>query len=158
MIRIVPFKASMFKGCLNLMRLCVKQSAFHHYDNDQINAWIGDGLNQKKLMVKLTTSYAYVIYDGATIIAFGNVFSYGYIDCLYVNRDDQGKGIGKLLLNYLESRICHGRTIKVDASDNAYNFFIHNGYSMLKRNFISRNGMTLCNTTMVKPRNLKIFI
>ena len=152
MVHIRKFKAKYFKACVALMRQSVRISAIHHYDSDQIKAWVGDGLNQSKLMDKLIRSNGYIIFDGSTIIAFGNAFQYGYIDCLYVDPFYQSFGVGSRLLSLLESTIIDGHAIMVDASDNAFSFFYNHGYRFLKRNIIQRGDTTLCNTTLVKTK------
>ena len=71
---------------------------------------------------------------------------------LFVHPSAAGQGVAKMLCEALE-KIAGGRGAKsltVDASDNAAEFFVKRGYVGKQRNTVTVNGEWLANTTMQK--------
>jgi putative acetyltransferase len=71
---------------------------------------------------------------------------------LYVHPSAAGQGVATMLCDALE-KLADGRGAKsltVDASDNAQEFFIKRGYIATRRNTVTVNGEWLANTTMQK--------
>jgi putative acetyltransferase len=75
-----------------------------------------------------------------------------HVDMLYVHPGAAGQGVASMLCDALE-KLAGGRGAKsltVDASDNAQEFFIKRGYVAKQRNTVTVNGEWLANTTMLK--------
>ena len=71
---------------------------------------------------------------------------------LYVHPGAVGQGVASMLCDALE-KLAGGRGAKsltVDASDNAAEFFVKRGYVAKQRNTVTLNGEWLANTTMQK--------
>jgi putative acetyltransferase len=71
---------------------------------------------------------------------------------LYVHPGAVGQGVASMLCDALE-RLAGGRgakTLTVDASDNAAEFFAKRGYVAMQRNTVTVGGEWLANTTMQK--------
>jgi putative acetyltransferase len=71
---------------------------------------------------------------------------------LYVHPSAAGQGVAAMLCEALE-KLAGGRGAKsltVDASDNAAEFFLKRGYVAMQRNTVTVNGEWLANTTMQK--------
>jgi putative acetyltransferase len=71
---------------------------------------------------------------------------------LYVHPSAVGQGVASMLCEALE-KLAGGRGAKsltVDASDNAQEFFLKRGYVGKQRNTVTVNGEWLANTTMQK--------
>jgi len=71
---------------------------------------------------------------------------------LYVHPSAVGQGVASMLVEALE-KLAGGRGAKsltVDASDNAQEFFEKRGYVGKQRNTVTVNGEWLANTTMQK--------
>jgi len=71
---------------------------------------------------------------------------------LFVHPSAVGQGVARMLCEALE-KIAGGRGAKsltVDASDNASEFFLKRGYIAKQRNTVTVNGEWLANTTMQK--------
>jgi putative acetyltransferase len=71
---------------------------------------------------------------------------------LYVHPGAAGQGVASMLIEALE-KLAGGRGAKsltVDASDNASEFFLKRGYVATRRNTVTVNGEWLANTTMQK--------
>jgi putative acetyltransferase len=69
-----------------------------------------------------------------------------------VHPDAVGQGVAAMLCEALE-KLAAGRGAKsltVDASDNAAEFFVRRGYEAQQRNTVSVGGEWLANTTMQK--------
>src|SRR5258708_18672938 len=98
--------------------------------------------------------------SGLTVIATLRNWPVGFaalkgadqIDMLYVHPGVVGQGVGSMLCEALE-KLAGGRGAKsltVDASDNALEFFSKRGYVAKQRNTVSINGERLAQTTVQK--------
>jgi len=76
----------------------------------------------------------------------------GCIDMLYVHPGAAGQGVGTMLCDALEklAGARGAKSLTVEVSDNAQEFFQKRGYVGKQRNTVSRNGEWLANTTMQK--------
>jgi putative acetyltransferase len=71
---------------------------------------------------------------------------------LYVHPSAVGQGVGAMLCDALEklAGVRGARSLTVDVSDNAQEFFLKRGYVAKQRNTVTMNGEWLANTTMQK--------
>ena len=71
---------------------------------------------------------------------------------LYVHPSAAGQGVGAMLCDALEklAGARGAKSLTVDASDNAEQFFRKRGYVAKQRNTVTVNGEWLANTTMQK--------
>lgn len=63
-------------------------------------------------------------------LAVGAVKFPGHILLLYVNPEEQGRGIGEKFLGYLEGQ-CTAKSISVNSSETAVPFYEKNGYTVI---------------------------
>src|SRR6195256_618991 len=85
-------------------------------------------------------------------VGFASLKGADHVDMLYVHPGAAGQGVGSMLSEALE-KLAGGRGAKsltVDASDNATEFFSRRGYVAKQRNTVTVNGEWLANTTMQK--------
>jgi putative acetyltransferase len=85
-------------------------------------------------------------------VGFASLKGADHIDMLYVHPSAAGQGVASMLCEALE-KLAGGRGAKsltVDASDNAQEFFAKRGYVGKQRNTVTVNGEWLANTTMQK--------
>jgi putative acetyltransferase len=85
-------------------------------------------------------------------VGFASLKGADRIDMLYVHPSVAGQGVGTMLCEALE-KLAGGRgtkSLSVDASDNALEFFTRRGYLAKQRNSVTVNGEWLANTTMQK--------
>ena len=85
-------------------------------------------------------------------VGFASLKGPDHIDLLYVHPSAVGQGVAALLCEALE-KIAGSRgakSLSVDASDNALEFFSKRGYVAKQRNTVTVNGEWLANTTMQK--------
>ena len=73
----------------------------------------------------------------------------GYLDRLYVHKDDQGKGVATALCDRLE-RENPSETYMVHASITARPFFEKRGYAVVCKQEVQRHGVWLVNYAMEK--------
>ncbi len=76
----------------------------------------------------------------------------GYIDCLYVEPEEQGKGVATALYDHIEA-IALAAAIErlyVDASIIAQPFFACKGFERVRTNRVARGGEVLVNYRMQK--------
>ncbi|MGA8171457.1 MAG: GNAT family N-acetyltransferase, partial [Methylocystis sp.] len=86
------------------------------------------------------------------IAGFASLKNEGIIDMLYVHPDFARRGVGSALADALEKLgpARGARSLSVDASDAAREFFERRGYIPQSRNTIAINGEWLGNTTMTR--------
>ena len=85
-------------------------------------------------------------------VGFAALKGTDHIDMLYVHPSVVGQGVGAMLCDALEklAGARGAKTLTVDASDNANEFFRKRGYVGQQRNTVAVNGEWLANTTMRK--------
>ena len=85
-------------------------------------------------------------------VGFASLRSKDHIRMLYVHPSVAGQGVASMLVDALE-RLAGSRgakSLSVDASDTALDFFKKRGYVARQRNSVTVNGEWLANTTMQK--------
>jgi putative acetyltransferase len=85
-------------------------------------------------------------------VGFASLRGKDHIRMLYVHPSVAGQGVASMLLDALE-RLAGSRgakSLSVDASDTALDFFKKRGYVARQRNSVTVNGEWLANTTMQK--------
>jgi putative acetyltransferase len=85
-------------------------------------------------------------------VGFASLKGADHIDMVYVHPGAAGQGVASMLIEALE-KLAAGRgakSLNVDASDNALEFFSKRGYVANRRNTVTVNGEWLANTTMQK--------
>ena len=83
---------------------------------------------------------------------FASLKGKDHVDLLYVHPGAAGQGVAAALCDALEklAGARGAKSLTVDASDNAAEFFAKRGYEAQQRNTVSLNGEWLANTTMQK--------
>lgn len=88
---------------------------------------------------------AFILSDTNEVIACGrlqqNEHSNGQIRYMAVLPEQQGKGLGKKILQALEQKALELdlRTIELQARENALDFYLNNGYSLVEKSFLLWN-------------------
>ncbi len=83
------------------------------------------------------------------ITGFIELTENGYINCLYVHPDWQGKGVGSALLNFVvELATQQLPRLTVDASSVAKPLFLKHGFSVVRENTVHRHQQSLVNYSM----------
>jgi putative acetyltransferase len=122
------------------------------YSEAQQQAWASAADDEEEFGKRLASELTLVATLRSSPVGFASLKGADHIDMLYVHPGAVGEGVASMLCDALE-RLAGGRGTKsltVDASDNAAEFFAKRGYVAMQRNTVTVNGEWLANTTMRK--------
>ena len=121
------------------------------YTQKQLNIWAPQDTNYLEWgKSRLVQQDVIVAVDNKKIIGFGSInITSGYLDLLFVQKDNIGKGVGTAICDELEKR-CRVNGIITFASVTARPFFEKRGYEVVEKNKVKRNRARLCNYLMAK--------
>ena len=121
-------------------------------DETQQEAWASVADDEAEFGKKLAGELTLIASLRNAPVGFASLKGKDHIDMLYVHPNAAGQGVASVLLDALE-KLAGARGVKsltVDASDNAQEFFRKRGYVAQQRNSVTINGEWLANTTMQK--------
>jgi putative acetyltransferase len=122
------------------------------YSEAQQEAWASAVDDEQEFGKRLASELTLVATLQNSPVGFASLKGADHIDMLYVHPSAVGQGVASMLCDALE-KLAGGRGAKsltVDASDNAQEFFLKRGYAAKQRNTVTVNGEWLANTTMQK--------
>jgi putative acetyltransferase len=122
------------------------------YSEAQQGAWASAADDEAGFGKRLASELTLVATLQGSPVGFASLRGKDHIDLLYVHPGAVGQGVAAMLCDALE-KLAAGRGAKsltVDASDNASEFFAKRGYEAQQRNTVSVGGEWLANTTMQK--------
>lgn len=121
------------------------------YTNEQLNAWTSN-LDYVKWNHSFLTSNTLIAKLNNEIVGFANMDDKGYLDKLFVHKNYQKLGIASTLVKELELNALKKGVYKFEtyASITAKDFFIKQGYKVIKENQVVRKGIRLINYKMIK--------
>jgi putative acetyltransferase len=122
------------------------------YSEAQREAWASAADDEDQFGKRLAGQLTLVATLQNSPVGFASLKGADHVDMLYVHPGAAGQGVGSMLSEALE-KLAGGRGAKsltVDASDNATEFFSRRGYVAKQRNTVTVNGEWLANTTMQK--------
>ena len=122
------------------------------YSEAQQQAWASAADDEVQFGKRLAGELTLIATLQNSPVGFASLKGADHIDMLYVHPSAVGQGVASMLCDALE-KLAGGRGAKsltVDASDNATDFFLKRGYDAKQRNTVTINGEWLANTTMQK--------
>ena len=122
------------------------------YSEAQREAWASAADDEDQFGKRLAGQLTLVATLQNSPVGFASLKGADHVDMLYVHPGAAGQGVGSMLSEALE-KLAGGRGAKsltVEASDNATEFFSRRGYVAKQRNTVTVNGEWLANTTMQK--------
>src|SRR6266404_2764357 len=122
------------------------------YSEAQQEAWAAVAEDEEQFGKRLAGQLTLIATLQNSPVGFASLKEPDHIDLLYVHPSAAGQGVASMLCEALE-KLAGGRGAKsltVDASDNAQEFFSKRGYVAKQRNTVTVNGEWLANTTMQK--------
>ena len=151
-IKVRVFNITDLEQVLKLFYETVHTVNASDYSQEQRDAWAPKNLDRKRWKTMLLTSYTYVVEQGNQILGFGSLTTNGTLDHIFVHKDHQGQGVGKLLLATLEgkAREQNLREITTEASITAQPFFLENGYAVVKQQEKVVHNVAMPNVVMKK--------
>src|SRR5262249_24473002 len=122
------------------------------YNEAQQEAWAAAAEDEDSFGKKLAGELTLIATLENSRIGLASLKGSDTIDMLYVHPSVAGQGVGVLLVDALEklAGARGAKSLSVDASDSAIDFFKKRGYVAQQRNSVPRHGEWLANTTMQK--------
>lgn len=123
------------------------------YGEAQQEAWAAVAGDEEGFGKRLAAELTLVATIDGSPVGFASLKGKEHVDLLYVHPEAVGQGVAAMLCDALEklAGARGAKSLTVDASDNAAEFFAKRGYEAKQRNTVSLNGEWLANTTMRKP-------
>jgi putative acetyltransferase len=147
-----PFLAADTPVLAAIFAAAIEELTSDDYNEAQQQAWAAAADDEEQFGQKLASELTLIATLQNSPVGFASLKGADYIDMLYVHPSVAGQGVGAMLCDALE-KLAAGRGAKsltVDASDNAAEFFNKRGYVAMQRNSVTVNGEWLANTTMQK--------
>jgi putative acetyltransferase len=122
------------------------------YSEPQQEAWAATVDDEDAFGKRLAGQLTLIATLQNSPVGFASLKGADHIDMLYVHPSVAGQGVASMLCDALE-KLASGRGTKslvVDASDTAQDFFRKRGYVVQQRNTVTVSGEWLANTTMQK--------
>jgi putative acetyltransferase len=122
------------------------------YNEAQQEAWAAAAEDEDAFGKKLASELTLIATMQNSPVGFASLEGADHIDMLYVHPSVVGQGVGAMLVDALEklAGARGAKSLSVDASDTAIDFFKKRGYVAKQRNSVPRHGEWLANTTMQK--------
>ena len=148
-IKIRQYVAGDIDKICELFYLTVHTVNAEDYTREELDAWADGAPDKAKWDREFTERGALVAEYGGKLAGFADMDSSGYLDRLYVAADCVRKGVGRALLTALEAQN-PAAVYTTYASITAVPFFLNAGYAVVRKNYVTRNGVTLKNYLMQK--------
>lgn len=139
----VPMLAAIFTAA-------IQELTGDDYSEDQQEAWASVADDEAAFGKKLAGELTLIATIQNSPVGFASLKNNNHIDMLYVHPSVAGQGVGTMLCDALE-KLAGARgtkTLSVDASDNALEFFRKRGYVAKQRNSVTIGDEWLASTTM----------
>jgi putative acetyltransferase len=122
------------------------------YSSEQKEAWAPTPVDYECWTERLNVKKPFIAIIEDRVAGFIELDADGHIDCTYTHPNFQGIGVASSLYEHLlnEARAKNIMYLYVEASLAAKSFFEHRGFTMVKKNEVQRNGVTLVNFSMEK--------
>ena len=147
-----PYLASDAPMLAQIFVAAIQELTGDEYNEAQQAAWATAAEDEDAFGKKLAGELTLIATMQNSPVGFASLKGADYIDMVYVHPSVAGQGVGAMLIDALE-KLAGARGAKsllVDASDTAVDFFKKRGYVARQRNSVPRHGEWLANTTMQK--------
>jgi putative acetyltransferase len=147
-----PYLPSDAATLAELFRASIEELAAEDYDVDQREAWVSAADDEAAFAARLASALTIVALVSGETAGFASLKDNELFDMLYVRPEFARQGVGGALADAIE-KLAGARgtkTLTVEASDTARDFFAARGYVAQSRNTVTIAGEWLGNTTMTK--------
>jgi putative acetyltransferase len=147
-----PFLAADVAVLAAIFDAAIEELTGEDYSEAQREAWASAADDEEKFGKRLAGELTLIATLQNSPVGFASLKGADHIDMLYVHPSAVGQGVGAMLCDALEklAGARGAKSLTVDASDNAQEFFAKRGYVGKQRNTVTINGEWLANTTMQK--------
>ncbi len=130
----------------------VHRAAAAQYSAEQRDAWAPQIPDPEWIQDRVASCDTVIVATGEAIAGFSSLGKTGLVDMFYVHPDWQRQGVGRLLYRRTEgmARRRGDTKLTTDASITARPFFESMGFTVTRRQEVSRGGITLTNFAMEK--------
>ena len=147
-----PFLATDTPVLAAIFVASVEELTGDDYSEAQQQAWASAADDEEQFGKRLASELTLIATLQNSPVGFASLKGTDQIDMLYVHPGVVGQGVASMLCDALEKLAGSrgAKSLSVDASDNAQEFFLKRGYVGKQRNTVTVNGEWLANTTMQK--------
>ena len=147
-----PFLASDTPMLAAIFAAAIEELTGDDYSETQQEAWAAAADDEAAFGKKLASELTLIATLQNSPVGFVSLKGKDHLDMLYVHPSVAGQGVATMLCDALEKLAGSrgAKSLTVDASDNAQDFFRKRGYAPRQRNSVTINGEWLANTTMQK--------
>ena len=147
-----PFLAADTPMLAAIFVASVEELTGDDYSEAQQQAWASAADDEEQFGQRLASELTLIATLQNSPVGFASLKGTDHIDMLYVHPGAVGQGVASMLCDALEKLAGSrgAKSLSVDASDNAQEFFLKRGYVNKQRNTVTVNGEWLANTTMQK--------
>jgi len=147
-----PFLAADTPMLAAIFVASVEELTGDDYSEAQQQAWASAADDEEQFGKRLASELTLIATLQNSPVGFASLKGADHIDMLYVHPGAVGQGVASMLCDALEKLAGSrgARSLSVDASGNAQEFFLKRGYVGKQRNTVTVNGEWLANTTMQK--------
>jgi putative acetyltransferase len=147
-----PFLAADTPVLAAIFVASVEELTGDDYSEAQQQAWASAADDEEQFGKRLASELTLIATLQNSPVGFVSLQGTDHIDMLYVHPGAVGQGVASMLCDALEKLAGSrgAKSLSVDASDNAQEFFSKRGYVGKQRNTVIVNGEWLANTTMQK--------
>lgn len=147
-----PYLASDTPLLAQIFVASIQELTGDDYNEAQQEAWAAAAEDEAAFGKKLASELTLIATMQNSPVGFASLKGADHIEMLYVHPSAAGQGVGAMLVDALEklAGARGAKTLSVDASDSALDFFKKRGYVAQQRNSVPRHGEWLANTTMQK--------
>lgn len=151
-MRIRDYKAEDDAALLSLFKRAVLEGAAGEYSLEQRNAWAQAINDAQCLHDRLSGQIVAVCEMNGEIAGFSGMETDGHLDMLFVHPHHLRRGVASALYRYLENWAKAKGLVRIftEASLTANPFFEKQGFEVIERQTVARNGIGLDNFRMQK--------
>jgi putative acetyltransferase len=147
-----PFLAADTPVLAAIFVAAIEELTGDDYSEAQQQAWASAADDEEEFGKRLAGELTLIATIQNSPVGFASLKGADHLDMLFVHPSAVGQGVAKMLCEALEKLAGSrgAKSLTVDASDNAVEFFAKRGYEPTRRNTVTVGGEWLANTTMQK--------
>src|SRR5712672_3539584 len=142
-----PFLAADTPVLAAIFAAAIEELTGDDYSEAQQQAWASAADDEEQFGKRLDSELTLIATLQNSPVGFASLKGTGHVDMLYVHPGAVGQGVASMLCDALEKLAGSrgAKSLSVDASDNAQDFFLKRGYEAKQRNTVSVSGEWLAN-------------
>jgi putative acetyltransferase len=137
-------------GLRRVFMSSVHELASGFYTKEQLNAWAPHAYNGLHWAGKISSLRPFVAVINGRIAGYADLQASGYIDHFFVSGQFSGRGVGSALIGHIHQAAAQRKISGLSAhvSLSAESFFGKHGFSIVQRQSVMVNGVSMDNALM----------